>query len=47
LEKQRSRSFGLGVDNISPENNEDGDEWDHRTAVDAVSNFYPTSNVVS
>ncbi|XP_027914144.1 protein PTST homolog 2, chloroplastic [Vigna unguiculata] len=54
LEKQRSRSFGLGVDNISPENNEDGDEWDHRTAVDAIAtglennsrapSFSPTSS---
>ncbi|XP_022631369.1 uncharacterized protein LOC106777040 isoform X2 [Vigna radiata var. radiata] len=37
LEKQRSRSFGLGVDSISSENNEDKDEWDHRTAMDAIA----------
>ncbi|XP_017439883.1 protein PTST homolog 2, chloroplastic isoform X2 [Vigna angularis] len=54
LEKQRSRSFGLGVDSISSENNEDKDEWDHRTAVDAIAtglqnssrapSFSPTSS---
>ncbi|XP_022632463.1 uncharacterized protein LOC106779838 isoform X1 [Vigna radiata var. radiata] len=33
LEKQRSRSFGLGVDSISSENNEDKD----RTAMDAIA----------
>jgi len=41
LEKQRNRSFGLDLDNISFENNEDKDEWDHRTTTDAVSKYYP------
>jgi len=41
LEKQRSRSFGLDLDGISSKINEDRDECDHRTTMDAVSNFSP------
>ncbi|XP_068468035.1 protein PTST homolog 2, chloroplastic isoform X1 [Phaseolus vulgaris] len=37
LEKQRCRSFGLDLDSISSENNEDRDEWDHRTTMDAIA----------
>jgi len=41
LEKQRNRSFGLDLDNVSFENNEDKDEWDPRTTTDTVSKYYP------
>lgn len=44
LEKYRSNSFGSGFrgkeDSTSSENNEDRDEWDHRTPANAVSKFY-------
>ncbi|XP_027361317.1 protein PTST homolog 2, chloroplastic [Abrus precatorius] len=59
LEKQRNSSFGLGLrekeGNVSFENNEDKDEWDHRATADAVaahldnssSSLSPTSNHLS
>ncbi|CAJ1931679.1 unnamed protein product [Sphenostylis stenocarpa] len=37
LEKQRSRSFGFVVDTISSINSEEKNEWDHRTATDAMT----------
>ncbi|KAK7307145.1 hypothetical protein VNO77_39956 [Canavalia gladiata] len=41
LEKQRSSSFGLGFrekeDSVSFKNNEDTDEWEHRTTKDEVA----------
>ncbi|KAH1259962.1 hypothetical protein AAZX31_02G021300 [Glycine max] len=37
LEKQRNRSFGLDLDNVSFENNEDKDEWDPRTTTDTMA----------
>ncbi|TKY69737.1 PTST protein [Spatholobus suberectus] len=41
LEKQRSSFLGLGFiekeDSISSKNNEDKDDWDHRTTTDAIA----------
>ncbi|KAH1264476.1 Protein PTST 2, chloroplastic [Glycine max] len=47
LEKQRNRSFGLDLDNISFENNEDKDEWDHRTTTDAVATGLENGSIAS